>query len=138
QVNPEETRRIRETIRERRRMRAGAKHPAAPASQPPENDHESRWNDNLAEAIRGGEHVVLCRHCGYELARGGNDYQRHLMMLEGTPEEAGLQVFAEPWRYIDAKVVFRQYFCPGCATAFITQVVPENHAEEFDRTEARR
>jgi hypothetical protein len=26
--------------------------------------------------------------------------------------------------YIDAEVVFRQYYCPGCYTAFRTEVVP--------------
>jgi len=53
------------------------------------------------------------------------------ILVEGKPEEAGPQIFAEPWRYVDAKVVFRQYCCPGCATAFMTQVVPENHPTSF-------
>ncbi len=106
-VDRGETQRLREAIRERRRTRGGGK-PAAPgAAAPSEHDHEARWNDNLAEVTRGGERVVLCRHCGYEISRAGDDYQRRLMMVEGKPQEAGPQIFAEPWLYIDAKVVFR-------------------------------
>ena len=81
--------------------------------------------------------MLACRHCGYEISHGGEDYERRLAMVEGKPEEAGPQVSAEPWRYIDAKVVFRQYCCPGCATAFVTQVVPEDHLIAADHAELK-
>jgi N-methylhydantoinase B len=139
-INPHETRRLREAIRERRRARAivpPRAHDRSPAASGDGHDHGTPWNDNLAEVTRDGVRYLQCRHCGYEISRADQDYQGHLMMVEGKPEEAGPQIFAEPWRYIDAKVVFRQYCCPGCATAFISQVVPENHPIHADRADVK-
>jgi N-methylhydantoinase B len=138
EIDREETRRLRAAIRDRRRARAGKPQPkpgAAPVAAAHAHNGAVRWNDNLAESVRDGHRVLQCRHCGYEISHGGEDYESRLAMVEGKPEEAGPQVCAEPWRYIDAKVVFRQYCCPGCATAFVTQVVPENHPLASDHTE---
>jgi N-methylhydantoinase B len=139
-IDRAETRRLREAIRDRRRTRAGRPHPATnAASSPAAHDHNGavRWNDNLAESVRDGRRVLACRHCGYEISHGSENYERRLAMVEGKPEEAGPQVSAEPWRYIDAKVVFRQYCCPGCATAFDTQVVPADHPIAADHAELK-
>jgi hypothetical protein len=37
-------------------------------------------------------------------------------------------VFPDPRVFVDVDAVFRQYICPGCATAFHTEVVPVGDA----------
>jgi N-methylhydantoinase B len=70
------------------------------------------------------DRALMCAHCGCLLEGTPSDYQALLPVHEGPPTEAGPHIFANPAMYIDAEVVFRQYYCPGCRTAFRTEIVP--------------
>jgi N-methylhydantoinase B len=81
----------------------------------------TRINANVARGTTG---TLSCSHCRQELEGTPDDYLTHLPHYEGPVTEAGPQVFPDSAVYIDAEVVFRQYYCPGCYTAFRTEVVP--------------
>jgi N-methylhydantoinase B len=68
--------------------------------------------------------TLACAHCGQQLAGGPADYISKLPFYELGAEAAGPQVGTDSRAFVDADVVFRQYLCPQCATAFQTEVVP--------------
>lgn len=88
-----------------------------------------RIDDNVSR-IREGETLrIICNHCSRVLAENDKDYMQALARYDGPVEMAGPQVSSEPQLYIDAEVTFRQFCCPGCFTAFSTQVVPANERQ---------
>lgn len=86
----------------------------------------NRIDDNVGYVEEGGEHKIVCNHCSQMLSDNGRDYFKSLARYEGPVTMAGPQVEPDSSVYIDAKVVFRQYCCPNCFTAFYTEVVPVN------------
>ena len=83
-----------------------------------------RIDENVSVVDEKGERNLKCTHCDYLISQGDQSYTDHLVMVEGDISEAGPQIYADTDHYVDTKSVFRQYCCPGCHTAFITQVVP--------------
>ncbi|WP_027935760.1 hydantoinase B/oxoprolinase family protein [Amycolatopsis sp. ATCC 39116] len=94
-----------------------------------------RLDDNLAvrEAPDGG--TVLCVHCGTAIGPlAGGAFVASLARREAPPTEAGPHIWHDPQEYVDAEVVFRQLFCPGCLTAVHSRIVPVDHplpADEY-------
>ncbi|WP_300006911.1 hypothetical protein [Pseudonocardia sp.] len=80
-----------------------------------------RVNANVARSAAG---VLSCAHCRQELEGTAEDYLTLLPHYEGPVTDAGPQVCADTAEFIDVEIVFRQYYCPGCYTAFRTEVVP--------------
>lgn len=81
----------------------------------------TRVNANVRHRDGGG---LECAHCGHELAGGPADYLSLLPRYEAPVSTAGPQVFAGDRVFVDSDIVFRQYVCPGCGTAFHTEVTP--------------
>lgn len=78
-----------------------------------------RLDDNL-EVVDG---AVRCVHCGAGVGVG-DDWLRDARLLE-RPARGGQPLLpADPDRYVDAPIVVRQAFCPGCLTVLVTEVVP--------------
>jgi N-methylhydantoinase B len=67
---------------------------------------------------------LTCTHCHHELPGTAASYPSELPFYEGLPRDAGPHIFPDPSVYVDARVVFRQYYCPGCYIALHTEVVP--------------
>lgn len=132
QVDEAETERLRQRIRDKRRRDS---HPVGLQADSASLDKgvKQRWDDNLAEIVHNGLRVLQCQHCGWSICRKNENYLRYLVCLEGLPADAGPQIFSDSKQFIDKAVVFRQYCCPGCYTAFLSQVVPEDHAAGSDR-----
>lgn len=84
----------------------------------------ARIDDNVGYIEEGGERRIACKHCSHVLSKDSQDYLASLVRYEGPVSMAGPQVAPDSSVYIDAKVVFRQYCCPNCFTAFFTEVVP--------------
>lgn len=84
----------------------------------------TRIDDNVGYVEEGGKRKVACNHCAHVLSGDGQDYLSSLARYEGPVSMAGPQIWPNSAAYIDAKVVFRQYCCPNCFTAFFTEVVP--------------
>lgn len=83
-----------------------------------------RVNENVGRKINGSVGVLFCTHCNQELEGSEATYLSKLPMYQGPLSEAGPQVFADSAVFVDLPVVFRQYYCPGCFTVFLTEVVP--------------
>lgn len=83
-----------------------------------------RVNENVGRRFENGNEVLFCTHCNQELQGNSATYLSNLARYEGPLSEAGPQVFADSSVFVDAPVVFRQYYCPGCFTVFHTEVVP--------------
>jgi N-methylhydantoinase B len=127
-IDESETKQARSKIIEKRKQKA--RKPNLP------NDSSNYWievkregglkevDENVIIAEKDGNQVLKCAHCGYIIADADQNYPDHLLFYEGSVSEAGPQIYPHPEHYVDAKVVFRQYYCPGCYIAFITQVVP--------------
>jgi N-methylhydantoinase B len=124
----------------RRRRAAGAGLPGAslkPIGVPdlgaldldgPDLDGARRLDDNLAvlESPDGG--TVVCLHCGTRIGPlAGSAFVAALARRDGAPTEAGPHIWHDPSEYVDAEIVFRQLFCPGCLTAVNSRVVPVDH-----------
>lgn len=86
-----------------------------------------RLDDNTTISNSTGSWEVTCSHCSFRIATADQNYYEHLARREGPASEAGPQIWKDAATYIDSPVVFRQYYCPGCYTAFHTEVVPEGH-----------
>ena len=82
----------------------------------------TRVNSNVVRTADGAS--LTCAHCHHELQGTGADYLSYLPRREGPVTDVGPQVFPDSAVFIDIEVVFRQYYCPGCFTAFHTEVVP--------------
>ena len=81
----------------------------------------TRVNANVSRNSAG---ALACTHCGQGLDGTVDNYLSLLPRYEGPVTDAGPQVFPDSAQFIDIEVVFRQYYCPGCYTAFRTEVVP--------------
>lgn len=58
---------------------------------------------------------IACRRCGHIFCGQDESYKDHAAEIEREFEEVGL--LRRPQSdLMDARVVFRQYFCPGCFT----------------------
>lgn len=94
----------------------------------PDLSQARRLDDNLAVRDSPDGGTVVCVHCGTEigpLAEGS--FIAGLARRESAPAEAGPHIWPDPLEYVDAGVVFRQLFCPGCLTAVHSRVVPVGH-----------
>lgn len=91
----------------------------------------SRIDDNVGYVEEDGKRVVACNHCSHVIADDSNDYFTRLAHYEGTVSMAGPQVNPDSAVYVDAQVIFHQYCCPNCFTAFHTEVVPTSR-ETFE------
>lgn len=72
--------------------------------------------------------ALACAHCGHGLEGGPADYVSKLPRYETSVDAAGPHIGLDSRTFVDADVVFRQFICPKCATAFHTEVVPVGDA----------
>jgi N-methylhydantoinase B len=94
----------------------------------PDLTNARRLDDNLAVRESPEGRMVVCVHCSTQigpLADGA--FVAALARRDSDPTEAGPHIWHDPSEYVDAKVVFRQLFCPGCLTAVNSRVVPVDH-----------
>ena len=106
---------------ERRRERLSAagvdREPAELDASPPEDDlliGDDIWVDRSGDAYR-------CAHCGAELGGLTEHPKQSLVVRESPVEEIG-ERFHDPRVWVDADFVFRELFCPGCATRLATEI----------------
>lgn len=85
----------------------------------------TRVSANIRQRTDG---VLICVHCDATLPGSADTVLALLPRYEGPPATAGPHIFGDPSEYVDAEVIFRQYYCPGCWTAFHSEVVPQETA----------
>jgi N-methylhydantoinase B len=105
-------------MRRQRLANAGAdREPAAMDANPPADDlliGEDIWVDRSADVYR-------CAHCGEELGSLSEHPKQHMVSHERPLAELG-ERFHDPSTYVDDEIVWRELFCPGCATRLATEV----------------
>ncbi|WP_121743608.1 acetone carboxylase subunit gamma [Natronorubrum halophilum] len=70
--------------------------------------------------------LVSCGFCSAELGDVLGNIKRNLAIEQVGVEEAGPH-YEEPSRYINQEIVFRRFYCPGCATMLTNEVArPED------------
>lgn len=69
----------------------------------------------LDEYLRIEDEMIVCGRCGHVFCSKGENYKLYSAQIVRDFAEVGLLQRAQS-DLIDAKVVFRQYMCPGCFT----------------------
>lgn len=62
-----------------------------------------------------------CGRCQQDLGPLAENYKEHCLRYDGPLREAG-PLIGDPKRYIDDKMVFRQFYCPGCVVLVETEI----------------
>jgi N-methylhydantoinase B len=130
EVDEAATRALRDELRGRRAEEAGlAAHAVRALDRPGQHlDQARRLDDNLAVMDTADGGMVVCGHCGTSIGPvAGGAFVSSLGRRDAAPELAGPHIWRDPSVYVDAEVVFRQLFCPGCLTAVWSRVVPVDH-----------
>ncbi|WP_317612353.1 hypothetical protein [Rhodococcus opacus] len=78
-----------------------------------------RINENLV-SIEGRTH---CVHCNFALGEAGEPALAGALLRRGDVTKAGPQIRSGVPSFVRTPVEFRQYLCPGCFTALLTEVV---------------
>ena len=91
---------------------------------------ESTSNSNVVTVSHGVSPRHECRHCHCELRGEDGGYWSALAVCDAPAGSAGLRVEESVRLHVDHDVVFRQYCCPSCWTAFDSRVVPVEHLAE--------
>jgi N-methylhydantoinase B len=86
-------------------------------------DHHLKINDDSR---------VVCRRCGHELGGIDENFKDHTVCKTRSIQDAN-PLIVDPEIFIDDKVVFRQYFCPGCATLLENEVILEASPPVWDK-----
>ncbi|WP_283139231.1 hydantoinase B/oxoprolinase family protein [Rhizohabitans arisaemae] len=126
------TEKERELLRARRRELAVSPPASPPVRVVPGERRLLDDNLRLAPTPDGGQ-AVVCAHCDQALGLWGENYLARLPRRTGPPAEAGPTAWPDPGVYVDAAIEFRQFYCPCCYTALLTQVVPADQPVLLDR-----
>jgi N-methylhydantoinase B len=114
-VDAEATDKLRE---ERRRSRMSWDVAAAGESESvPESDDDRELTETL---VLSGS-AIACGRCRTRLSAADGNYKDGCGTIEGAVEESG-PLMVDPAVFVDQKLAFRQYVCPGCGTLVETEV----------------
>jgi len=83
-------------------------------------DERRRLDDNLY--VLGPD--VRCSRCD-AITGTVASWLKNALIRETPAGSGGSLMKASPEMFVDAPIVFRQAFCPGCLTALLTEVVAE-------------
>jgi len=79
-----------------------------------------RLDDNL---VLKGE-TVHCSRCNATVG-SASSWLKHALIAEGPAQALGSLIRAAPDVFVDAPIIYRQAFCPGCLTALLTEVIAQ-------------
>jgi len=90
----------------------------------------SRLDDNLVVfRLDDRGEVVGCGRCNSEL--GSAETGLSVAVRNSVTSAAGPGVVTDPSLFVEAVVVFREYFCPGCWTRLKCGIVPADHVDSI-------
>jgi N-methylhydantoinase B len=105
----EQTRRLRRQLRSQRLARAQS--PASVRKLSGERLYQA--SENLDVRKEGGATHFACPGCAADLGPCTENYKTSCARHD-APIESANPVIGDPQRYIDARPLFRQFYCPGC------------------------
>lgn len=68
-----------------------------------------------------GERVIACSECGHELSPSSENYKLGCLLEESSVTAVNPHLL-EPSLFVDAEIVFRRFYCPGCAVQIETEL----------------
>jgi N-methylhydantoinase B len=79
------------------------------------------------------ESIMACSFCEEPLGSISENFKRNLAIEEVDIEEAGPH-YVDPSRYVNADMVFRKFYCPGCGTMLFTETAQDGDSvvNEFE------
>ena len=80
--------------------------------------------------VDGGR--VACRRCGHDFCGVEENFKDHAACKVRPIQEAN-PLIVDPQTFIDDEVVFREYFCPGCATLLENEVILASSPPVWDK-----
>lgn len=98
----------------------------------------SKDNSNGGDAMQVDHHLKIedgsfhCRKCGHDLGPADGNFKRGAVRKDHPIEDAN-PLIVDPDKFIDDEVVFRQYFCPGCATLLENEVILDASEPVWDK-----
>jgi acetone carboxylase gamma subunit len=78
-----------------------------------EGDIRFSVTENLSVRVQDGRQRFSCAGCAVDLGPVSSNYKLGCARYD-APIESANPIVGDPARYIDARPVFRQFFCPGC------------------------
>lgn len=78
---------------------------------------------------------IVCRRCGHDLGPADANFKDGAVMKERSIQDAN-PLIVDPATFIDEEVVFRQFFCPGCATLLENEVIKRSSPVIWDKQPA--
>jgi N-methylhydantoinase B len=76
--------------------------------------------------------TIVCRRCGHGLCGADRNFKDGAVMKVRPIQDAN-PLIVDPAIFIDDEVVFRQFFCPGCATLLETEVILASSPPVWDK-----
>ncbi len=76
--------------------------------------------------------AIVCRKCSTALGFADGNFKEHAV-CKVRPIEAANPLIVNPKIFVDDVVVFRQYFCPGCATLLENEVILATSEPVWDK-----
>lgn len=73
-----------------------------------------------------------CRKCGHDLGSADANFKEGAV-CKVRPIQHANPLIVDPKTFIDDEVVFRQYFCPGCATLLENEVILAESEPVWDK-----
>ncbi|WP_141334702.1 hydantoinase B/oxoprolinase family protein [Paenibacillus sp. tmac-D7] len=80
--------------------------------------------DNFWFNKTNGTTEICCSHCGEVLATGDQNYKSRVPVRKSDVGKVGIKS-VDLKRFVDAHVLYHEYFCQTCATVLSTEVVRE-------------
>jgi len=74
----------------------------------------------VGKAIRISNGEAQCVDCENSLGPADTNIKENLAVREGPITNAG-STFVDTSRFVDEEMVFREFFCPDCATLLFTE-----------------
>ena len=75
---------------------------------------------------------VTCRRCGHDLGSADANF-KDSAVCKVRPIEDANPLLVDHRTFVDDEVVFRQYFCPGCATLLENEVILATSGPVWDK-----
>lgn len=73
-----------------------------------------------------------CRRCEHDLGPAGGNFKDGAVAKVRPIQDAN-PLIVDPTIFIDDEVVFRQYYCPGCATLLENEVILADSEAVWDK-----
>lgn len=106
-------------MRRARLAAAGADREPAPVDPDlPRDGHLAIGEDILVDRDAG---AYRCAHCGEKIGSIDGHAKQELLVHQHPVADIGRR-FGDPAVYVDDEIVWREFFCPGCATRLATEV----------------